>query len=149
MSALSREVERSCCERQREREKKRTTVFGLPVSSSSPSSISLSGHALPPFLFTAFSPVPSSRVPQKITSTCNSAATCNASLARYRKRYSRPLVTTALKRHSIFRQCVSSVLYAPRRLNPRGGSCLSYSSSPPLPRAISRRVRRRNERARA
>lgn len=38
--------------------------------------------------------------------------------------------------------CVASVLYAPRRLNPRGGPCLSYSSSPPLPRAISRRARR-------
>lgn len=61
------------------------------------------------------------------------------------------MVTTALKRHSIFRRCVSSVLYAPRRLNPRGGPCLSYSSSRPLPRAISRRVlggRRRTQRER-
>lgn len=62
---------------------------------------------------------------RKITSTCNSAVTCNASLARYRKRHSRPLVTTALKRRSIFRRCVSSVLYAPRRLNPRGGPRLT------------------------
>lgn len=36
-------------------------------------------------------------------STCNSAMTYNASLARYRKRrHSRPLVTTTLKRRSIF-----------------------------------------------
>lgn len=73
---------------------------------------------------------------RKITSTCNSVATCNASLGRYRKRHSRPLVTTALKRRSIFRRCVSPVLYTPRRLSPRGGPRLSRRS-PPLPRAIS------------
>lgn len=73
---------------------------------------------------------------RKITSTCNSVATCNASLGRYRKRHSRSLVTTALKRRSIFRRCVSPVLYTPRRLSPRGGPCLSRRS-PPLPRAIS------------
>lgn len=93
------------------------------------------------FSFLSFPPPPFSlsisRVSRKITSTCNSATTCNASLARYRKRHSRPLVTTALKRHSIFRRCMSSVLYAPRRLNPRGDSCLS-SSSPPLLRTITR-----------
>ena len=62
----------------------------------------------------------SSGFPRKITSTCNSVATCNASLTRYRKRHSRPLVTTALKRRSIFRWCVSLVLYTPGDWAPEG-----------------------------
>lgn len=106
---------------------------GLPVSSSSSRSCIFPGRVL------TSSPPSAVTLRRKITSTCNSAVTCNASLARYRKRHSRPLVTTALKRRSIFRRCVSSMLYAPQRLNPRGGPC---SPLPParllLFRALSR-----------
>lgn len=59
-----------------------------------------------------------------------------------RKRHSRPLVTTALKRRSIFRcVCLCHRCFTPWRLSPRGGPCLSRRS-PPLPRAISWCARR-------
>lgn len=98
-------------------------MHGLPVSSFPVPASFLRGRVLllPPGL------------PRKITSTCNSVATCNASLARYRKRHSRPLVTTALKRRSIFRRCVcvsvSPVLYSMAIEPLRGPLSLSSVSS--------------------
>ena len=58
-------------------------------------------------------------------------------MTRYRKRHSRPLVTTALKRRSIFRWCVSHWCFILPAIEPPKGLSSLSSRSPPLPCAIS------------